>query len=362
MRCVALTSEFSMDSCMQEVVESISVHPELDEKDLRLLHGLQIAPRIPWTEAARILGTTATSEAARWAGLRDRGLAWITAHPGGTYRRVTLALVEVDCLPGARRAVVDAVCADPRAVTVEESTRGRDLLLTVITEDLAALTEYVLDDLEALPGVARQRTYVATAVHRHGSHWRLDALNSVEEAAFETVARRETAAVPTTPPRDAWPLIEALATDGRSSAADLARATGRNPATTRRQLARLLTSDLLSFRCELASEVSSWTVSSTWTAHVEPADHRKTVRALATMPELRMCISTTGDANLAMTFWTRSPHDMLRIERTLGEHLPWLRLRDNAINLRTPKRMGWLLDSSGRSTGRVVPPSALAAY
>jgi DNA-binding Lrp family transcriptional regulator len=337
-----------------------SVHPALDEKELRLLHGLQVAPRIPWAEAARILGTTAAGEAARWAGLRERGLAWITAHPGGSYRRVTLALVEVDCLPGARRAVVDAVCADPRAVTVEESTRGRDLLLTVITEDLAALTRYVLDDLETLPGVARQRTFVATAVHRHGSHWRLDALGPVEESAFQAAAR-ESARVPPTPPRDAWPLIEALATDGRRTAADLARLTDRNPATVRRQLGRLLASDLLSFRCELAAEVSSWTVSSTWTAHVEPADHGKTVNALATLPELRMCVSTTGDANLAMAFWTRSAHDMLRIERTLGEHLPWLRLRDSAINLRTPKRMGWLLDDAGRATGTVIPPSALAA-
>jgi hypothetical protein len=83
--------------------------------------------------------------------------------------------------------------------------------------------------------------------------------------------------------------------------------------------------------------------------------------ALATFPELRMCVSTTGDANLAMTFRTRSPHDMLRVERKLGMHLPWLRLRDNAITLRTPKRMGWLLDGAGRATGTVIPPTALAA-
>ncbi|WP_280401875.1 Lrp/AsnC family transcriptional regulator, partial [Nocardia carnea] len=165
------------------------------------------------------------------------------------------------------------------------------------------------------------------------------------------------------PPRGpGWPLIEALAADGRSTAADLARSTGRNPATVRRQLGRLLASDLLSFRCELASEASSWTVSSTWTARVEPADHRRTVAALTTLPELRMCVSTTGDANLAMTFWTRSPQDMLRIEQKLGEQLPWLRLRDSAINLRTPKRMGWLLDGAGRATGTVIPPTALAAY
>jgi DNA-binding Lrp family transcriptional regulator len=334
---------------------------QLGEQDLALLHALQIAPRVPWAEAARVLGSNAATLAARWERLRGRGLAWVTAYPGGSYRQVTLALVEVDCLPGARKAVVEAVCRDPRAVTVEESTRGRDLLLTVITPNLAELTAFVLDDLEALPGVERQRTYVATAVHRHGTHWRLDALNSAQVRALEVVSARSAPATGTRPPAQAWPLIEALAMDGRRTAADLARSTGRNTATVRRQLARLVSSDLLSFRCELAAEVSGWSVSSTWTAHVEPADHERTIAALATLPELRMCLSMTGDANIAMTVWTRSLHDMLRIERLFGERLPWLRVRENAVNLRTPKRMGWLLDGQGRATGDVVVPSALAA-
>lgn len=334
-----------------------SVHG-LEEADLALLHGLQIAPRVPWAEAARILGASAASLAARWARLRDAGLAWVTAHPGGSYRHVTLAMVEVDCLPGARADVLAAVCADPRAVTVEESTRGRDLLLTVITVDLPALTRFVLDDLETLPGVERQRTYVATAVHRHGSHWRLDALDPGQVAAFERTARRSPDGGARLAPGSA-PLIAELAVDGRRSAADLARLTGRNPATVRRQLGRIVAGDLVSFRCELAAEVSGWSVSSTWTAQVAPADHERTVAALATLPELRMCVSTTGDVNIMMTIWTRTVHDMLRIERLLGEHLPWMRLRGNAVNLRTPKRMGWILDAHGRATGQVVAPTAL---
>lgn len=36
-----------------------------------------------------------------------------------------------------------------------------------------------------------------------------------------------------------------------------------------------------------------------------------------------------------------------------------MRLRDNAVNLRTPKRMGWILDTHGRATGEVVVPTAL---
>lgn len=350
----------SVFSCTRLPFVAKSVHPELTEDDLALLHVLQIAPRIPWVEAARVLGAGAATLAARWERLTSQGLAWVTAYPGGSYRRVTLALVELDCLPGARAGVVAAVCRDPRVVTVEESTRGRDVLLTVITAGLPELTALVLDDLEAVPGVARQRTLVATAVHRHGTHWRLDALAPAQIRAVEGWVARSAPAAPARPPATAWPLIEALARDGRRSSAEVARVTGRNPATVRRQLAQLVASDLLSFRCELAAEVSGWSVSSTWTAHVEPRDHDRTIAALGTLPELRMCLSTTGEANIAMTMWTRTLHDLRRIEQTLGEGLPWLRLLGNAVNLRTPKRMGWLLDERGRTTGEIVVPSALA--
>ncbi|MFS4092483.1 Lrp/AsnC family transcriptional regulator [Streptomyces sp. AF1A] len=332
---------------------------ELDERDLQLLHALQIAPRASWTDVARILGGTRATLVARWERMRSAGLAWVSAQPGNAYRDVTLALVEVDCLPGTRPGVVRALCEDARVVTVEESTRGRDLLLTVITRDLPALTAFLFDALECLPGVARQRSHVATAVHRHGSHWRLDALDPVQVAAFERLASTTSRAASGALPFDAWPLIEALAQDGRATAADLARATGRNPATVRRQLSRLLGSGLVSFRCELAAEVSGWSVSSTWTARVEPAGHDRAVTALATLPELRMCVSTTGETNLAMTVWTRTVAEILHIERLFGARLPELQVRENAINLRTPKRMGWMLDSTGRATGALVVPAAL---
>jgi DNA-binding Lrp family transcriptional regulator len=341
---------------------SENVHEEgsfdLSERDRELLHALQVAPRVSWAEAARILDSTPAALARRWARLRERGLAWVTAHPGGTYRGLTLAMVEVDCLPGRRADVVRAVCADPRAVTVEESTRGRDLMLTVITPDLLSLTRFVLDELERLPGVERQRTYLATTVHRHGTHWRIDALTPAQVRALEQVARVR----PTGLLRDEdRPLLPLLALDGRRSAADLARLTGRNPATVRRQLARVVGCEQLSFRTELASSASGWSVSSNFTAHVDPVDHARTVTALATLPELRLCLSTTGETNLVMTTWTRSLDDLLSIEQLLGEKMPWLRLHESAVNLRTPKRMGWLLDEAGRATGEVVVPSAFAA-
>ncbi|MBP0461240.1 hypothetical protein [Streptomyces montanisoli] len=49
----------------------------------------------------------------------------------------------------------------------------------------------------------------------------------------------------------------------------------------------------------------------------------------------------------------------MHIEQLFGARLPELRVRENAINLRTPKRMGRLLDSAGRATGTLIVPAAL---
>jgi DNA-binding Lrp family transcriptional regulator len=332
------------------------VHPgAVTELDLELLHGLQIAPRISWVDAARILRTTPATLAARWARLRREGLAWITAHRGGSPPPV-LALVEVDCVPGTRAEVARALCADRRAVTVEESTRGRDLLVTALTRDLAGLTAFVLDDLSAQPGVQRQRTSVVTTLHRHGGDWRLGALDRWQESAFEAAAAEMRPTRRMRPPEDGGPLLEVLAANGRASAADCARATGRNPATVRRQLARLLASGVVTFRCEVAQVVSGHPISSTWLVSVAPADQERTVAALSTLSELRMCASITGDATIAFTVWTSSLADIARLERRIGERLPWLSVRDSGVNLRTRKRMGWMLDPDGRATGVVVPP------
>ncbi|HCA87765.1 MAG TPA: Lrp/AsnC family transcriptional regulator, partial [Streptomyces sp.] len=172
--------------------------------------------------------------------------------------------------------------------------------------------------------------------------------------------RRGRAEQRTEPPAGAWPLVEALAEDGRRTAAELARVTGRNPATVRRQLARLLASQVLTFRCEVAQMQSHWPICCTWLARVPAIEHERTIAALRTLPELRLCVSTTGDTNMMFTVWARSLTEVFRIERLLGNKLPWLNLVESAVTLRMAKRMGWLLDKEGRCTGEVVVPDALA--
>lgn len=332
----------------------------LTERDLEVVHGLQIAPRASWADAARILGGTPAGLAARWERLRAAGVAWTTAHPGARTPGTLVSFIELDCLPGRKPAVLRALCADPRILTIEESARSRDLLLTVTTPDLPSLTRFVLDDLERIGGVQRQRTHLSKRLHFEARSWRLGALDADQRRAFAALAPPPEEPRPLPPPRDvAWPLVEALARDGRCSAAEMARLTGRKPATVRRQLARLLDSGVLSFRCELAQGYSRWPVNCNYFARVPPRELDRTVASLTTLPELRLCVSTTGETNLMFSVWAGSMADLLALEQRLSAQLPWLQLIDSGVTLRTVKRMGWILDERGAATGEVVVPSAL---
>ena len=331
-----------------------------DEDDMRLLHGLQIAPRIPWAEAARILGSTPATLMNRWERLRGQGLAWIVSHPSGLAGDVLTAFVEVDCEPGRHREAIYALAQDPRAMTIEQMAHGRDLMLTVMTPDLAALSRYLLDDLPAVPGVRHQRAFLALDIHRQGRDWQLQTLDRAERQGFEAAVRH---AEPPTGrlPRDPWPILTELGRNGRASAAEIARRTGRNPATVRRQVATVISSGVLSFRCEVAQDPALWGLHCTWLARVPEVEKERTVAALGTLPELRLLVTISGEFNLFVSVWTRSPAELLRVERTVGERLPWLEIGESIVVLRTVKRMGWLIDEGGRGTGEVVVPAVLGS-
>lgn len=328
-----------------------------DELDLQLLHGLQIAPRVPWAQAARILGTTPVTLMNRWERLRGEGLAWVVAHPSGQGEVLT-AFVDIDLAPGLNKEAVSALVRDPRALSIEQSARGRDLMITVMARDLTSLSRFLLDDLPAVPGVQRTRTSLALQIHRQGRDWRLQSLDQHQREGFEAARRQSTA--PAGPlPRDRQPIVDLLAVDGRAGAADIARSADRNPATMRRHLARVVGSGLLSFRCEIAQDPTLWGLHCTWLARVPEESKERTVAALATLPELRLCVSTSGETNLLVSVWARSPSDLMRLERLVGDRMPWFSLVESVVMLRTPKRFGWVVDDRGRATGEVIPPAVI---
>lgn len=328
---------------------------DVSEDDLALVNALQISPRIPWVRAGEILGAHPTTLASRWDRLRSAGVAWVTAHLVGAPDQMSLSFHDIECELSRRRSVLARICAIPEVVSVEESARNRDMMLTVITPSLAHLDRTVIPQLTGIDGLTKCQTSMATKLYADGHAWRLNVLTRSQQGALSRDVVRPAAAPGPLPP-SYWPIIQMLARDGRATVADIARHTGAHPATARRQLNRVLDGGTLSFRCELAQAYTGLPVSCQWFARVPAGKHEQAAEAMKTFRNLRLCVSTTGMTNFIFVLWLRTVADVMTAERTIVERVPGIELIESAITLNHAKRVGWLLNPDSTATGEVIIP------
>lgn len=327
---------------------------QLDEVDLALIGALQIQPRATWSKLAMALGESPNSLARRWERISADGFAWISVHLRSS-RSWPVALVEADLAPGASGTAHRALLREPQVLTVELMTYGRDLFLIVTGTDLDDVTRFVIDRLHAIPGLTRIRTHLVADMHVDASQWRLGSLAPTQVAALTDEASGS-AATPTLDeiPQTHVDLIRALSADARASASQLAATVGRPESTVRRQLSALLRSGLLTFRCDIAHELTGWSVIVAWWLRVAERHRSEVVSALASDRRVRLCCSLAGPSNVFVNMWLRSPADTMEVRARL-EAMPGVEVTDLAVVLRVPKRVGWLLDDAGRATGESVP-------
>lgn len=332
----------------------------LDEDDFSLIHALQIRPRASWTDLAVALGTSPATLSRRWERLRADGSAWVMAHPRvrGHYG-TSLAIAEISCTGGRARSLAQELARWPMIITIEEAARDYGLIVTAVGLGPGDMPKLLLDDLSELPGVLGVRAHHVARLHLDASSWRVGGL---DQARAQAVARipdhgetRGTPSAPVNPWAEPYAaLTQALIRNGRSSAADIARQTGRPLSTTRRQLGQLLASDALTFRCEVAQGLTPLPiVVQTW-CQVPVDEVAECVSRLWTTPGVRQVVGLPGPTNLLISTWARSAESAMLLHEHLQRDLA-LTVVESAIVLRQIKRLGWMLDELGRSTGTLIP-------
>lgn len=325
----------------------------LDETDLAIVHALQISPRTSWTLVGNVLGINPVTASRRWERLTEQRLAWVTCLPGPSlWSSHVIAFLELECEPFCLDSLIEELASDQRVASIEVTTGRRDLFLTVFAADLAALGRFVRHRVDELPGVRAVRTVIGTGIYAQGAGWRLDALSPSQQNRLGHDATVPLTGVGKEQAGDRE-LLLACGADGRSSATELARRVGSSPSTVRRRLDRMTRERVISLRCEVANRISGWPVSTTYWCKVAPDVLQRTARSLASLPEVRLCAAVTGEANLLVTAWLRSPGNSQVFESRLAERFPELRFADRAIAISIPKRIGWRLDDSGRAVSAV---------
>lgn len=338
----------------------------LDEADISLIHALQLRPRASWRQLSGALGEGPATLSRRWARLRESGLSWVMAYPSvdGVHGN-RLAITEIACAAGRVMPLAQELAAWPMVVTAEIAAREYGVVVTIAGLSQSDLAEILLDRLPRLDGVTGMRTHLVGHFHLGGNQWRIGGLDPRAAAKIAdaplpaTRPERSTAINPWADPYRE--LVDALTEDGRRSAADLARITGRPLSTTRRQLTQLLGSGSLTFRCEVAQGVTGYPVIVQWWCKVPVVQMAASAARLRSEPSVRQVVSMPGSPNLLVTTWNRSVAEAMRIQETLERELAPLTVVDSAVILHQVKRLGWLLDSNGRNTGTFVPYSTSGA-
>jgi DNA-binding Lrp family transcriptional regulator len=167
------TQDSGSDGEQTQDAAASAVPALLSEDELALINALQLSPRASWTELGRALGVDPVTVARRFHRLSAQGTAWVSFSPGPLLlEQICVAYVVIDCAPGMTARVAGALSAHPHMVTIERTASGHDILATVATRDLPALSRYTLDLLPHLPGITAVRSRIVTHMFTEGGRWR----------------------------------------------------------------------------------------------------------------------------------------------------------------------------------------------
>ncbi|WP_346010662.1 Lrp/AsnC family transcriptional regulator [Streptomyces sp. SID5910] len=331
---------------------------ELSETDLALVEALQLDPRAPWSRIGAVIGIDATTAARRWRRLTGSGVAWMTAYPA--QHTSVIGYVDLACDAGAVEPLTTLLQSWGPVFSLERTTGEHQLFLSVAARDLPSLDDFAVRRLGGLAGVRSVRLSVCTAVHREGSGWLVHTLNARQRSDLGGGGTG-----PGRPSRRTGPhesdhrLLLALGVDARRGHAELARVCDLTETTVRRRLRRMIAGGEVYFRCDLTQRLAGWPVIATFRLTVPGPGTEATAKALAGLPETRLCSSVTGSDNLLLSVWLRSPGDCEALEERILRRHPGIRVGERNITLRTVKRMGRLLDGDGRARDHVpISPAA----
>lgn len=324
----------------------------LDDVDLEIIHALQLEPRVAWTALAPVLGTDAVTLARRWARIRDRGVAWLSAirgEPGSS------AMVEFTCEPGHVLDVADHAARIPEIYSIDLTTGRRDLIATVAASDDVAMAEFILTRFSQIPGVRSVHTSLVTDVLRLGSDWRVGALTETQVRGIPPARPPRAAAAKSVPAALADGLRRALEPDPRASFRDIGDAVGVSAQRASDAVALLRRTGRLVLRTDVAAPFSNWPIAAWYFLQVPPASLATLRRDLASMPQIQYASIVSGASNLIVAGGARSKTEVVQFEIELARRIEGLRVEDRSMVLRMHKHLGRLILPSGRASDQVVP-------
>jgi len=280
--------------CMQSI--------KIDDLDQRIIHALYVDPRAPFSRLAEVLGSSEATVSRRYRRLFDdrilRVVGQLDSQRLGQYDWV----VRIRCGPGSAPTVATKLAQQPDTSWVQLTSGGTEIFSMVHSRDGEQRTPLLLSQLSVGRQVVDYEAYCLLHLFATGLSappWPSD-LSPGEIAQLVSSARdRPSIDRPKAKLQDSdWPLVQALADDGRAPYRQLAARTHWHETTVRRRVEELIASSILFFDLDVASDAFGIRSQALLWMSVAPRNLRDIGQALASRPEFPFVAATSGSTNL----------------------------------------------------------------
>src|SRR5580700_6712546 len=279
-------------------VESIN----LDVLDRRIIQALYVDPRAPFSRLAEVLGASEQTVARRYRRLFDARILRVVGQFDSQRIGQNDWAVRIRCAPGSAPTVAAKLAQHPDTSWVQLTSGGTEIFSMIYTRNGEQGTPLLLSQLAVGRQVVDYEAYCLLHLFATG----LSAPPGPSDLNREEIAQLFS------PPRDGpsldhpkaklqdsdWPLVQALADDGRAPYRQLAARTHWHESTVRRRVEELIASGVLFFDLDLASDVFGTRAQALLWMSVAPTNLKDVGKALASRPDFPFVAATTGSTNL----------------------------------------------------------------
>jgi DNA-binding Lrp family transcriptional regulator len=273
----------------------------VDLLDRRIIQALYLEPRVAFSRLSDALGSSEQTIARRYRRLYDRRVVRVVGQLDSHRLGRSDWAVRIRCVPGSAAAVATRLAQHPDTSWVQLTSGGTEIFSTVHSQDSEERTPLLLSEISVGRQVVALEAYCLLHMFSNGSSPPPGPSVLTREEVDHLVTSRPACGLDrsTVALQDSdWPLLQALAADGRTSYRQLALRTHWHESTVRRRVEELLDSGVLSFDVDLAAGAIGFHSRALLWMSVTPATLAQVGQALAGRPEVPFVAATTGSTNL----------------------------------------------------------------
>ncbi len=286
----------------------------IDALDRRIIQALYIDPRAPFSRLSEVLGPSEQTIARRYRQLSRAHVMRVVGQLDSQRLGRSDWAVRIRCAPGSAPTLATRLAQHPDTAWVQLTSGGTEIFSTIHSRHPQQRTPLLLSQISVGRQIVALEAYCLLHLFDTGvSPAPGSNVLSPQEInqLLAPVRARPSRERPAVTLQDSdWPLVQALAEDGRATYRQLAMRTHWHESTVRRRVEELVLSGVLSFDVDLDTEAIGSRSSALLWMSVVPNQLAQVGRALACRPEVPFVAATTGSTNLVAALLCDDDHSL----------------------------------------------------